>query len=282
MKAARIRRAIAMTTSIGVALMLAACQSPPAAIPSSPAVGSASNSSASPAGIALVALGDSGSTGHGDPSRKGWVGYYGELIEDGTGRAVEVENLAADGKTTEGLLSEVRSDAQIRAAIAHADVVVIGIGGNDLNEGDAALESGSCAGPACYDEPARRYRKNLGAIESEIQAIAAGRVLLLRAIGMPNSLTGAEELIPAFLRPIATKVGAHQAELFDHATCEVTESHGGACARLREAFNGPRGTKNAYAVGLMNLDDCCYPSEAGHRLIAKILYAAGLGSLANK
>jgi lysophospholipase L1-like esterase len=204
------------------------------------------------------------------------------LIENGTGRAVHVENLAVDGTTTQRLLVEVRTVAQVRAAIAHADIVVIGIGGNELNEGDAALESGSCVGAACYDEPARRYRKNLGAIESEIHAIAADRVLLLRAIGMPNSLTGAEELLPAFLRPIATKVGAHQAELFDDATCAVTESHGGACARLREAFNGPRGSKDAYAAGLMNLDDCCYPSEAGHRLIAKILYAAGLGSLASK
>ena len=32
----------------------------------------------------------------------------------------------------------------------------------------------------------------------------------------------------------------------------------------------------------MNIVDCCYPSERGHRLIADLLYKTGLAPLTNR
>jgi hypothetical protein len=72
-------------------------------------------------GLVLVALGDSASTGHGDPSGGGWVEYYAGLIEEGLGRPVTVSNRARDGTTSEQLLSVVTTDATLRAEIADAD-----------------------------------------------------------------------------------------------------------------------------------------------------------------
>lgn len=274
------RRTCAVPLGVAVhALVLAACQSGSPSASRTPTVSPDGSTGADD--IVLVALGDSVSTGHGDPTGTGWVGYYGKLIQTGTGRVVDVHNLAQDGTTTTALLATIRSDDEVRAAIADADVVAIGMGGNELEMGDAAMEAGSCAGTACYDEPARLYRTNLDAIASEIESLTAGKPTVLRAVGMLNALTGAESVIPPFLKSIATQVGSYQAKLFDTATCDVMDAHGGACAPLRKAFNGAHGTEDAYATGLLNLDDCCYPTEAGHRLIAKILYETGSDPLSS-
>ena len=37
------------------------------------------------------------------------------------------------------------------------------------------------------------------------------------------------------------------------------------------AINGPSGTANGYRTGLMNKQDCCYPSGQGQQLIAKLV-----------
>ena len=281
-----LRVACLAATMLAVTVWLAGCTAgtPDGAAPSPGGVESESESSVtdtpathqSAGRILLVALGDSASTGHGDSAGVGWVGYYGALIQERIGRSVQVQNLAVDGMTTDRLLSMLRTSESVRAAVAAADIVTIGIGGNELNIGDAALEAGSCEGPECYVEPAKLYRSNLDAIETAVQQIADGKPQALRAVGMPNGLTGAEDVIPPFLSEVATPVGAGYARLFDQATCEVTLEHGGACVPLRDAFNGPQGTDDAYAAGLMNKVECCYPSTAGHRLIAKMLYEEGL------
>lgn len=276
----RVGRAGVLQVGAAVAvlsLLVAACQSDAG----SDAADSASSSISEDTtpgtdGLVLVALGDSASTGHGDPTGRGWVVYYGELIGSSTGQAVEVRNLAEDGTTTEALLDRIRTDDAVRTAISEADVVAIGMGGNELNMGDAAMEAGSCEDTDCYDQPVELYRTNLDAIVSEIENIRAGQPTVLRAIGSPNALTGAEDIIPPFLKPVATKVGVYEARLLDTATCKVMAAHRGACAALLKAFNGTDGTQNAYDVGLLNLDDCCYPTEAGQRLIAKVLFKTGL------
>src|SRR3712207_2791465 len=83
--------------------------------------GSAGDSTSTPASrpaqaadLPIVAPGDSETTGAGDPTGLGWVGRYARLLRKDLGASVRVENLAADGKTSEELLSEVRSDPATR------------------------------------------------------------------------------------------------------------------------------------------------------------------------
>jgi lysophospholipase L1-like esterase len=277
--AMRLRGPAALSVILIAAV--AACGGPasPAASPAESLLTPVVSPSAAANGILLVALGDSGTTGHGDPSGKGWVQYYADRIQAGLGKPVTVKNLAQDGTTSAALLTAVQTDQALRDAITTANVVAIGIGGNDLNLGDAALEAKTCSGTACYDQPAADYQKNLDAVAAEITKLHAGTPVLLRAIGMPNAMTGAEAQLPDFLRGISTEIGAYEAKLIDAAACAAMHAHGGGCAPLRTAFNGPDGTANAYAKGLMSLDDCCYPSEAGHRLIADLLYQTGVEPL---
>src|ERR1700675_3629095 len=67
----------------------------------------------------IVALGDSDTTGSGDPTGIGWVGRYSRLLQQKLGLNVDVINLAVDGTTSDQLLSEMRSDLTMRQEVAH-------------------------------------------------------------------------------------------------------------------------------------------------------------------
>jgi lysophospholipase L1-like esterase len=89
----------------------------------------------------IVALGDSDTTGNGDPTGVGWVGRYARLLHQRLGLKMTVTNLALDGTTSWSLLTAVRSDSRTRSTIAAADAVLLGIGGADLNAGDDRWQS---------------------------------------------------------------------------------------------------------------------------------------------
>jgi len=45
------------------------------------------------------------------------------------------------------------------------------------------------------------------------------------------------------------------------------------------AFNGPVGTQNAYAKGLLTKAPCCYPSGKGQQVMAEVVFKTGLAPL---
>jgi lysophospholipase L1-like esterase len=256
---------------------------PPAASSTVPSVAPPASGRPSAAGNALrlVALGDSDTTGSGAPGGKGWVDDYAELVRAGQGRDVSVMNLAQNGMSSGQLLVAVQADKSVRDAIAAADIVVVGAGGSDLNDGDNALAAGGCKATACYAPVIAAFKTNFDAIAAEIMAIRAGKPTVLRAITLPNGGTGAEDVIPPFLSSIATEVGVYQAKGLRDAICSAMTSNGGQCIDVLTAFNGPNGDGDAYKTGLMNKVECCYPSEEGQRRMAELLYATGLAPLVN-
>lgn len=273
------------TVIAAAAILLVACKqtgdagtSPGASAAPGRSAAAAPSSAVSNA-LELVALGDSETTGSGDRSGRGWVEYYAERIRAGTGREVNVTNLARNGTRSLDLVMAVQQAADVRNAIAGADIVVLGIGGADVNVGDSLLEAGNCGGTDCYDPSIAAYGANIDAIAAEIVKLRGGRPTVLRAITQPNALTGAEAVIPPFLAPVATEVGVHVARGFNAATCAAMDAHGGACVDVLTAINGPDGTADGYKSGLLNIADCCYPSERGHRMIADLLYKTGLAPL---
>jgi lysophospholipase L1-like esterase len=281
---------VRLGTVASTALLLVACQAagPVASSATSPAATASTTATAtsapasSPAGGSawrLVALGDSDATGSGALPGKGWVDDYAALIRAGQGREVSVSNLAHNGMSSAQLASAVRIDQSLRAAIAAADIIVIGTGGADLNPGDDALAAGRCKGTSCYVKPIADFKTNFDAITAEISSLRAGKPTVLRAVTFPNGLTGAEDVIPPFLSSIATEVGVFQAIGLREAICTAMTSNGGQCIDVLTAFNGPGGDSDAYKTGLMNKVECCYPSEKGQSLMADLLYATGLAPL---
>lgn len=81
--------------------------------------------------VHLFAIGDSLAHGLGDVSGKGFVG---DVIEQYRNKGYKViqSNLGVDGLTSQGLVSEIHQ-ASIKPMIQSANVILISIGGNDLN-----------------------------------------------------------------------------------------------------------------------------------------------------
>ena len=263
---------------IGVVLSVASCGETGSGARSSATRASSSTPSDSTSqapGISIVALGDSDTTGAGDPTGAGWVGRYAALVQEATGKNVDTTNLAVEGMTSEQLLDVVRTDETARQDIAHADIVLIGIGGADLNQGDENLMQGSCNGKACYTPVLRTFARNFDLTVKEVHAIA-GNDALVRAVTLPNALPGAERIIPDFVTP---EISLYQAGSELRDICSSMKAYGGECVDVLHAFSGPNGTVDAYSKGLMNLQDCCYPSGKGQQLIAELLLETGLGSL---
>jgi lysophospholipase L1-like esterase len=224
--------------------------------------------------VTVVAIGDSGTTGVGDATGRGWVGRYGDLLQARLGRPVGVENLAAEGQTTDQLRTAVEQDAAVRDVLKKADVVLVGIGGADLNAGDDALSAGSCRGRVCYTPILRRYDSNVAAIAHDVRALAPHA--LLRAVGPWNGFPGAGTAYPPFS---TAELSLYQALSERRSVCRAVIARGGGCVDVLRAFNGPRGDRDAYATGLMTKDPCCYPSGEGQQLIARLLLASGVRGL---
>ena len=232
-------------------------------------------SSPSPHAVRIVALGDSDATGEGDPTGQGWVGRYAALVRQGTGSPVHVTNLAVGGKTSDVLLTEVRSNPVTRQALRGADVVLLGIGGADLNWGDDHLQAGQCQGRACYTPLLRQFGRNFDATVAGVRQLA-GRSALIRAISFPNGYPGAGTAYPPFA---TADISLYQTVTERSIICRAVRKYGGDCIDAMRAFNGPSGTGDPYKAGLMTKDPCCYPSAQGQKLMAQLLYRLGVEPL---
>jgi lysophospholipase L1-like esterase len=221
--------------------------------------------------VAVVAIGDSDATGIGDETKRGWVGRYSDLLHTQLASPVTTDNRAAEGKTSDQLRSEVAQDGDLRKNLAEADVVLIGIGGADLNAGDDALSAGRCHGNACYAELLREFAENITAIASTVRRLAPSATI--RAITLPNVYPGAGAAIPAFITP---DIARYQVTSERTATCRAMTTVHGRCVDVPRAFNGPAADDDAYATGLLTKDPCCYASGKGQQLIARLLIATGV------
>lgn len=269
-RASRYRR---WSSSVGLTavLLLSACSSSS----SQPSSRSSPSASKGPEGLNIVALGDSDTTGAGDDTGKGWVGRYADLLQRKLGLDASVTNLAVEGQTTDQLVSEVRSDQTTRQTAADADILLIGIGGADLNAGDEDLEAGTCKGKACYTPVLHNFERNFDAIVAEVRSLRDSPTVL-RAITLANVFPGAGTVLPPF---VTAELALYQATTERQIICRTMTKYGGRCVDVVRAFNGPSGTEDAYRTGLMNKVDCCYPSGKGQQLIAELLFRTGLAPI---
>jgi hypothetical protein len=225
----------------------------------------------------VVALGDSGASGRGDPAGLAWPRRYGRVLQEKLGLTVVVDNFAHEGKSASALLADLRSDAETRAAVKRADIILFGsTAGANLNAADANLQAHKCAGEKCYRAALQSWSRDFEAIVKTSVALRRGKKSVLRGVGEPNVVPGAQDVIPA---SATVALGLYQAKLIREAICASMTRHRGRCVDVLRAFNGANGKRNAYKAGLMNKVDCCYPSAKGHQLIAQLLVKTGLAPL---
>jgi hypothetical protein len=241
------------------------------------AVGVSAGSGAQAPTWNVVALGDSGASGSGDPTRLAWSGRYARLLRQRFHHKVVLTNLAEDGKSSGALLSDLRSLPSTRSAVKKADIILFGsTAGASLNRADANLEAGTCAGKACYAAQLQPWARDFQHIVAIAAALRGKKKTVLRGVTDANVVPGAQDVIP----PFATiELGLYQAKTINQAICASLKKHRGRCIDVLTAFNGPSGTEDAYAKGLMNKVDCCYASGKGQQLIAELLFKTGLRPL---
>jgi lysophospholipase L1-like esterase len=243
---------------------------------SEPATTAATQAHARDTGLNVVALGDSETNGSGDPTGLGWVGRYARLLHTKTGQQVHVANLAQEGLTSRALRFDLRTDGAMRNAVKNADIVLLGVGGADLNAGDDNFKAGKCRAEQCYAPVLKTFAGNFDAILASVRELRGSNATAIRAVTEPNVLTGAEDVIPSFLRPVATRVGVYQARTANRAICRETAKYDGRCIDILRAINGPTGRADGYKAGLLNHRQCCYPNARGQQLMAALLVKTGL------
>jgi lysophospholipase L1-like esterase len=193
-----------------------------------------------------VHLGDS--NGFGAVAERPFVQRYAETIG-----ADAVTNASQPGATVGDALRDLRIDQTLRRAVAEADVVSVGLGGNDaLNAVSYCLAEQMPAAERepCLDRFQRRFEQDWSALLDEVRALNPDVALITLTLYHP--FPGVEDdRLRAVNRYIVL----------------TTWAHGGCVARVDLAFNGPDGM--AFPNGL--LADLIHPNEEGHRAIAEAM-----------
>jgi hypothetical protein len=235
------------TTVLLLALVLAACsnQSQSSAAPETQPGDTSEPSSSGGAGLSYVALGDSWVEGAHCGGCRTFAGLYADGLEELTGEPVEFTDLTGDRTTdSTALLESLRTDEEIRAAVAEADVVLIATGPNEGSVTTEPLAEGTCGGADnldCIRALGERWTTNFDASLDEIERLREGKPTAVRLVNAANILTS----VPS----IATELGLDQEfastafalnfELLTEAVCETAAAHAAQCVDVRPILNGP-------------------------------------------
>lgn len=209
--------------------------------------------------LRYVALGDSLSSGmDGIDGGRSYPDLYAQLLRRRTGRRIELTNLGVPGWNSTDLLGALRSDSQMRTAVAAADIVTWDIGGNDLIEAAVRISMGACDVQSCLDDAHRTFEQNWRAILDELVALRHSPRVRLRATDLYT--------------PFATVRGVYEDEALaalEAMNTVITTDHGRRGLRVADV-------SQAFAAGDLQAlidQDGLHPTRAGHRLIAERLLA---------
>jgi lysophospholipase L1-like esterase len=192
---------------------------------------------------------------------------YVNLLARGLGDDVQSTNLAVPGQTSSGLMDQL-SSADVRTAVANADVVVVTIGANDVEADDPSTCGSAQDEPACYSAELTGLSQNLDRVAAAVVALTrpGARVLLtgywnVFLDGATARAQGADyvRIADAVTREVNTRISAAAA------------AHGAVFVDLFTPFRGADGSKDCTPL---LADDGDHPDAAGHALIAHTLLAA--------
>ena len=198
--------------------------------------------------LTYVSLGDSLAVGVGssDPRERGYAPLYGRLLEEKTGREVNLVQLGVSGETSESFLSSADPQlARAEAALREnpGAVVTLSLGGNDLlgvaNGTDAEREAALA-----------RYAENLDRILKS-----------LRSASDP----GPRVSVLALYNPAPGSFTDRWSGRLNETTRAVAERNGATVAAGDEAF---RGHETEYARHALYPWDI-HPTDAGHAALAR-------------
>jgi lysophospholipase L1-like esterase len=220
-----------------------------------------------------TALGDS--LAFGALAQQGYVPRYADYLRTDTTATVTLTDLGVPGWQSSDLLNAVRNDAALRASVSNSQVVTWDIGGNDLSNARSHFKNGTCGGSDnqdCLRSAVSNFIANWDAILTELLKLRNSKQTILRTMDIYNPFVVTDQAAGDFatVEPYLDQVNAHI-----HSSASAA---GVPVAAVHQAFNGPDGTQDAIAAGLIAFDNF-HPNDAGHKLIADQLRALGYSPL---
>jgi lysophospholipase L1-like esterase len=220
-------------------------------------------------GWTVVGLGDSVTSGYGCYCRD-FVRLYADRLAAATGAGVTAVNLGRAGSTSDDLLSDLRSDAATRAAVAGADVLVVTIGANDLQPQMRAWIAGKCAALRCFTAASADLQARIDAVLTASRQLHGGRPMHVLVTTYWNVfLDGAPALTHGRDYVAMSRAATAQAE---RAQCAAAARAKDRCVDLRPAFHGEGDDLDPTAL---LQEDGDHPNSEGHAAIAAALADRG-------
>lgn len=247
---------------------------PPSAV-SSPSVVTRPSSSASDGStsarptrpVHVVGFGDSVMSGAGCDCDN-FLTETGDLLQRATGRQVAVVNNGANGQTAAGVLEDLRTSDTATAEVAHADVIVLTLGANDLGPVLSNWVDDDCD-QSCYHPEVESMGDRLNAIlaivDREKKPGAAVFVLDYWNV-FEDGQVGAADYDQGYL------TWSDQVTRDANTTiCQAAALAAATCVDTYRPFKGADGSTDPTHL---LADDGDHPNEAGTTLIATTLAAA--------
>jgi lysophospholipase L1-like esterase len=213
--------------------------------------GTTGNSSTAPT-WQYTALGDSLAAGA--LAQQGYVPRYATYVNTDTGSNVTTLNLGIPGWHSGDLLNALQNDP----------IVTWDIGGNDLANAHDSFVQKTCGGvdnQDCLRTAVTTFQTNWDAIIVELLKLRVPSQTILRTMDIYNPYVAADTTSGMFatIEPYLDQVNSHiQAN---------AQTNGIPVAAVHLAFNGPAGTVDPIAAGLIASDNF-HPNDAGHKVIA--------------
>jgi lysophospholipase L1-like esterase len=203
--------------------------------------------------IHYVAIGDSLTVGYGAEPGYGFVSHFKKRIEDGLHISVTLTNAGVNGATTSDILEVLETDPELRTAVAHAELITITAGGNDLLQ--AALPYFYDKNPDYLKSALQSYESNYSRLIAQIKAIKAeanqgNDKYVLALIGLYNPIP----LVPD---------AAYWLQRFNLFLKKLEKTQQISVVPLYDAFQGKEST--------LLYNDHIHPNAQGYELIEEQL-----------
>jgi lysophospholipase L1-like esterase len=208
---------------------------------------------------------------------QGFVADYGHLLDQHYGVAVEAVEYGVPGATTSSILPSLRGSGTVARALAHADVISVTIGANDLEGARALYDDHRCGGSddlRCFTPAVATMKAGLDADLAAISRLTAGsgHPVQLLVNDYWNVFEDGQVAVRRYGASFAQDSATMTREA-NTAICTAAVAHGAICVDTYAPFKGSEGTKDP--TGLLAADGN-HPDVAGHAAIARAMLAAGL------
>lgn len=221
--------------------------------------------------LRIVGLGDSYMSAANAQGRS-FMQLFGTQLGARLTRPVEVAVFAQGDSTSARVVTDLRDDPGVRAAVAKADIVVISVGSNDVDP-FGIFPKGTCApGQAktsCLKAYAPELTRNYDALFTELESITRSHPVAVRVTSVDNPFIGMPDApTPTFGRTFFAQV----AEAETDAIFAVARDHGARGVDYLHVFGGPRGLDDPAKY---LADDHAHPGDLGIQTIADLLTEMG-------